>query len=74
MSAPLPEDPAQRLMSLVHDLRTPLVVVAGFADLLATRQDLDATQRAEFAVRLRDAARDLVALLDDERATRPDWA
>ncbi len=70
--AELPEDPAERLVSLVHDLRTPLTVVAGFADLLAARgEGMTPEQRTEFVARVAEGARELRAILDAERATRP---
>lgn len=67
----LPEDPHERLVRLVHDLRTPLTVVGGFADLLEARgEQLSAEQRAEFTARLAEGARELRAILDAERAER----
>ncbi|WP_205696452.1 histidine kinase dimerization/phospho-acceptor domain-containing protein [Conexibacter sp. SYSU D00693] len=68
-----PQDPAERLVELVHDLRTPLTVVTGFADLLAERGDaLPAEQRADFLARLRESAHELREILDSERADRRD--
>lgn len=68
----LPTDPAERLVTLVHELRTPLTIVAGFADVLAARgESLTPQQRAEFSERVAAGARELGALLDAERATRP---
>ncbi len=56
---------------LVHDLRTPLTVVAGFADLLERRGDeLSATQRADLVRRIADGAREMRALLDADTSTR----
>lgn len=55
----------ERLADLVHDLRTPLTIVLGFADMLRRRgDDLPAEQRAEFVARIDDAARDLKRILD----------
>ena len=70
-----PSDPlaAERELRarLVHDLRTPLTVVAGFADLLERRGDeLSAHQRADLVRRIADGARDMRALLDADRSTR----
>ncbi len=67
-------DPAdERLVRLVHDLRTPLTIVLGFADLLKRRDaELDPEQRAEMIGRIDAAARDLKRILDEERATRPE--
>jgi K+-sensing histidine kinase KdpD len=56
---------------LVHDLRTPLTVVAGFADMLERRGDeLSAHQRADLVRRIADGAREMRALLDADRSTR----
>ena len=53
------------LHQLVHDLRTPLTIVEGFADLLARRaDDLPAPERDEYVRRIADAAREMRELLD----------
>jgi signal transduction histidine kinase len=67
-----PADPDERLFRLVHDLRTPLTIVSGFADLLRRRADLTEAQRAEYAERIAEAAAELCAILDSERADRRD--
>jgi signal transduction histidine kinase len=51
------------LRSLVHDLRSPLAVVEGFASLI-TREGLTDEQRAEYAQRIADAAGEMRDLLD----------
>ena len=53
------------LAKLVHDLRSPLMVAEGFAQLLA-RDDgsLTPEQRADYANRIAEAMADLRALLD----------
>jgi K+-sensing histidine kinase KdpD len=57
------EDPLRRL---VHDLRAPLTVAQGFADLLAQRANaLPPEQRAEYAQRIADAMVEMRKLLDD---------
>ena len=62
----------ERLLTLVHDLRTPLTVVAGFAELLEARgEKLSAEDRQEFTTRIAEGARELRAILDAERAGRP---
>jgi K+-sensing histidine kinase KdpD len=53
------------LRTLVHDLRTPLTLVEGFSDLLVRRgDDLAASERADYARRIADAAREMRELLD----------
>ena len=56
------------LAKLVHDLRSPLTVAEGFAQLLA-RDDgsLSPEQRADFANRVAAAMADMRTLLDDAR-------
>jgi signal transduction histidine kinase len=54
------------LPDLVHDLRTPLAIVAGFAELLERRADqLSDEQRADYIDRIREAADRMNELLDD---------
>jgi K+-sensing histidine kinase KdpD len=61
----------ERLISLVHDLRTPLTIVQGFADLLSRRNDaLSPEQREEYVARISAAAGEMKAILDDERDER----
>ena len=52
----------------MHDLRTPLTLVAGFSDLLVRRaDDLPAPERDEYVRRIADAAREMRELLDRDR-------
>lgn len=61
----------ERLVDLVHDLRTPLTIVQGFADLLARRSSsLTEEQREEYVQRIAAAAAEMKAILDAERAQR----
>jgi K+-sensing histidine kinase KdpD len=61
----------ERLVSIVHDLRTPLTIVQGFADLLSRRgESLSAEQREEYVTRIAAAAGEMKAILDDERSRR----
>jgi signal transduction histidine kinase len=55
---------ADALGRLGHDLRTPLTIIAGFADALAGEGELSDAQRREFAARIRAAADELRDLLD----------
>lgn len=60
--------PEERLSTLVHDLRTPLTIVLGFADLLRKRgEELDPASRAEYVERIDAAAKDLRRILDEQR-------
>ena len=56
---------AEERRRLRHDLRTPLTIVAGFAEVLAGERDISDADRREFAQRIQDAADDLRRLLDD---------
>jgi len=60
------DDPLEAaLRGLVHDLRTPLAIVTGFAELLERRGvELAPEQQQEFASRILAAARELGAILD----------
>ena len=61
----------ERLVTIVHDLRTPLTIVQGFADLLARRgAALSPEQREEYVTRIAAAAAEMKSILDDERSSR----
>jgi signal transduction histidine kinase len=49
---------------LRHDLRTPLTIVAGFAEVLAGERDISQADRREFAARIQDAAVEIRILID----------
>ena len=53
--------------ALLHELRTPLAVITGYAELLAARDD--ETTRLEAAARITEAAARLEALAEDLAAT-----
>ncbi len=53
------------LRILRHDLRSPLVVIGGFADLLASERALDPAQRRDYAQRIQRAATELDRLIAD---------
>ena len=64
-----PDD--ERLTKLVHDLRTPLTVVSGFAELLVRRgAELAPEQRDEYLSRIVDGTKEMREILDEERASR----
>jgi len=56
-------DPETR-RRLRHDLRTPLTIVAGFAEVLAGERDISQADRREFATRIQDAANEIRELID----------
>ena len=49
---------------LRHDLRTPLTIVAGFAEVLAGDRAITDADRREFATRIQDAATEIRNLID----------
>jgi signal transduction histidine kinase len=66
-----PEEPAERLSRLVHDLRTPLTIVQGFAELLDRGgATLDEERRGEYLGRILQAGREMKDILDEEREDR----
>jgi signal transduction histidine kinase len=68
---PWPKDPDERLGRLVHDLRTPLTIVQGFAELLDRGAvTLDEERRAEYLGRIAAAGREMKEILDEEREDR----
>ena len=61
----LERDERQRLLDLAHDLRTPLTLVTGFAEMLARdRGELSELQRTEYLTRLVECAREMTDILD----------
>jgi signal transduction histidine kinase len=50
---------------LRHDLRTPLTIVAGFAEVLAGNRPLSEDDRRDYATRIVNAAREIRELIDD---------
>ena len=53
------------LRTLRHDVRSPLMVISGFARMLAGDRELSDEDRREFAMRIEQAADDLRQKLDD---------
>jgi signal transduction histidine kinase len=56
------DDDARR--RLRHDLRTPLTIVAGFAEVLAADRPITDQDRRDFAKRIQDAAAEIRELID----------
>ena len=54
----------EQIASLRHDLRNPLAVILGFADLLASEREISSEQRREYADRIRAAAAEIRRELD----------
>jgi signal transduction histidine kinase len=49
---------------LRHDLRTPLTIVAGFAEVLAGDRPLSDADRRDYATRIVNAAQEIRELID----------
>ena len=49
---------------LRHDLRTPLTIVTGFAEVLAADRPISDQDRRDFAKRIQDAAVEIRDLID----------
>jgi signal transduction histidine kinase len=58
-----PDDDARR--RLRHDLRSPLTIVIGFAEVLAADKPITDAARRDYAARIQAAAEELRAMLDD---------
>ena len=55
----------EELRSLRHDVRSPLMVISGFARMLGGDRELSDEDRREFALRIEQASDDLRQKLDD---------
>lgn len=55
---------AESRRRLRHDLRTPLTIVVGFAEVLASDRAISDQNRRDYAERIADAAAELRSLLD----------
>ncbi len=56
---------AESRRRLRHDLRTPLTIVAGFAEVLAGERPISDQDRREFAARIQTAAGEIRRLIDE---------
>jgi signal transduction histidine kinase len=52
------------LHKLRHDLRSPLVVIGGFAQILAGDREVSDADRRDYAERIKAAADDLSSMVD----------
>ena len=50
---------------LRHDVRTPLTIVTGFAEVLAADRAISEADRRDYARRIHDAAEELRGILDE---------
>jgi len=50
---------------LRHDVRTPLTIVTGFAELLAGDRTITDADRQDYARRILEAGQEIRAMLDD---------
>jgi len=55
------------LYRLRHDLRTPLTVVIGFAEILASDRELSDDERRDYAQRVLNAGLEIRELIDAAR-------
>jgi signal transduction histidine kinase len=55
---------AETRRRLRHDLRTPLTIVAGFAEVMAADRPMTDADRREFATRIINAAGEIRDLID----------
>jgi signal transduction histidine kinase len=55
---------AEARRRLRHDLRTPLTIVAGFAELLGSDREISDADRREYAERIQTAAGEIRRLID----------
>jgi signal transduction histidine kinase len=60
----------ETLSRLRHDVRTPLMIITGFAQLLAADKPVSDADRREFAQRIEDAGAELREMLDAALAKR----
>ena len=61
----------ETLRKLRHDLRSPLVVIAGFAQLLSGDRDITADERRDYAQRILRASEEMEQMMVDALGGRP---
>ena len=65
--AAVPDDAPDGIAQLRHDLRTPLTVVIGFAEILAGERPLTDDERRDYAQRVLSAGIEMRELIDSAR-------
>jgi signal transduction histidine kinase len=50
---------------LRHDIRTPLTIVTGFAEVMAADRAISDVDRRDYAQRILDAGREIRTMLDE---------
>ena len=63
----MPDDGPDGLAQLRHDLRTPLTVVIGFAEILSGERPLTEDERRDYAQRVLSAGVEMRELIDSAR-------
>ena len=63
----MPEHEPDGMARLRHDLRTPLTVVIGFAEILASERPLSDDERRDYAQRVLSAGVEMRELIDSAR-------
>jgi signal transduction histidine kinase len=55
----------ETLRKLRHDLRSPLVVITGFAQLMSGDREITEEERRDYADRILRASQEMVTLMSD---------
>ena len=63
----MPDDTPDGIAKLRHDLRTPLTVVIGFAEILSGERPLTDDERRDYAQRVLSAGIEMRELIDSAR-------
>ena len=59
------DTPVSAARRLRHDLRTPLTIVSGFAEILAADRPVSDDDRRDYARRILDAGHEIRTMLDE---------
>ena len=63
----MPDDAPDGMAKLRHDLRTPLTVVIGFAEILSGERPITDDERRDYAQRVLSAGIEMRELIDSAR-------